>query len=184
MSGGSLDYVYFRIGEAVERIKEELALYCASRPPLLTKEGVALYEISEDRKCRKWWNSTYRFGSFKDADEYFSQCIYYEILERNTLPDGNKQLIMRADGTLYDVHSYTYQEYEADADGNVPYFPEYKEETIRELRKGLDILRQAEVYARRIEWLLSGDDGDESFIKRLHNDLAELKDVENERRSE
>ena len=50
----------------------------------------------------------------------------------------------------------------------------YSEETIAEFRKGLDILRRAYVYAQRIDWLLSGDDGEESFHERLKEELEEL----------
>ena len=48
---------------------------------------------------------------------------------------------------------------------------EYNEETLKEFKKGLDILRKACIYAQRIDWLLSGDDGEESFHKRLKEDL-------------
>jgi hypothetical protein len=30
------------------------------------------------------------------------------------------------------------------------------------------------VYAQRVDWLVSGDDGEESFITRLAEDLKEL----------
>lgn len=50
----------------------------------------------------------------------------------------------------------------------------YSPETVAEFRKGLAILRQAQVYAHRIDWLVSGDDGEESFHRRLANDLEKL----------
>lgn len=52
----------------------------------------------------------------------------------------------------------------------------YTKETLAEFRKAVEILKQAEVYAQRIDWLLSGDDGEESFHKRLKEDLTKLKD--------
>ena len=45
-----------------------------------------------------------------------------------------------------------------------------------EFRKGLEILRQAYVYAKRIDWLLSCDDDGESFLKSLKKDLEDLND--------
>ena len=48
-------------------------------------------------------------------------------------------------------------------------------ETIAEFKKGLDILRQAEIYAQRIDWLVSGDDGEDSFHSRLKHDLGGKK---------
>lgn len=56
----------------------------------------------------------------------------------------------------------------------LPNLYEYSEETIAEFKRGLDILRQAFVYTQRIDWLLSGDDGEESFHERLREELDEL----------
>lgn len=53
---------------------------------------------------------------------------------------------------------------------------EYSEETIAEFKKGLEILRRAYVYAQRIDWLLSGDDSEESFHERMKEELNELTD--------
>jgi hypothetical protein len=47
-------------------------------------------------------------------------------------------------------------------------------ETIKEFQRGLNLLRQAHVYAQRIDWLVSGDDGEDSFHSRLKNDLEKL----------
>ena len=50
-------------------------------------------------------------------------------------------------------------------------YSEYSPETISEFKRGLDILRQAHIYTQRIDWLLSGDDGEDSFHSRLKHDL-------------
>ena len=47
-------------------------------------------------------------------------------------------------------------------------------ETIEEFKKGLVLLRQAYVYAQRIDWLVSGDDGEDSFHSRLKFELEKL----------
>ena len=62
----------------------------------------------------------------------------------------------------------------------IPNQYDFNEDTISELNKGLDILRKAYIYAQRIDWLLSGDDGEESFHKRLKKELDNLKNQENE----
>ena len=48
-------------------------------------------------------------------------------------------------------------------------------ETIKEFKKGIELLKKAQVYAQRIDWLLSGDDGEDNFHLRLKEDLANLK---------
>ena len=47
-------------------------------------------------------------------------------------------------------------------------------ETMAEFKAGLEILRQAHIYAQRIDWLMSGDDGEDSFHRRLKHDLEKL----------
>ncbi len=51
----------------------------------------------------------------------------------------------------------------------------YPDEVIAEFKNGINIIRKAAVYAHRIDWLLSDDDGDESFLERLKEDLEKLK---------
>ena len=51
----------------------------------------------------------------------------------------------------------------------------YSPETIAEFEKAVKALRLAYVYAQRIDWLLSGDDGEDSFHIRLQAQLGELK---------
>ena len=50
----------------------------------------------------------------------------------------------------------------------------FASETIDEFKKGLLLLRQARVYVQRIDWLVSGDDGEDSFHSRLKYDLEKL----------
>lgn len=51
---------------------------------------------------------------------------------------------------------------------------EYPAEVIEKFKEGVKILRIARVYAQRIDWLVSGDDGNESFLSQLQKDLSEL----------
>lgn len=50
----------------------------------------------------------------------------------------------------------------------------YSQETIDEFKKALVILRQAYIYVQRIDWLESGDDGEDSFHIRLKHDMDKL----------
>ena len=50
----------------------------------------------------------------------------------------------------------------------------YSPETIEEFEKAVKALKLAYVYAQRIDWLLSGDDGEDSFHIRLQAQLKEL----------
>ena len=47
----------------------------------------------------------------------------------------------------------------------------FDDETIKEFRQGIFYLKLAQIYAQRIDWLLSGDDGEKAFHERLKEDL-------------
>lgn len=107
MSGGSMDYIYSRIGIAADEVEEEIR------------------KIEED-----------------DSTEHFAPAKYYL--------------------------------------DNYPGKPEFscaarlKEEVLKRMRDAVKALRKAEIYARRVEWLTSDDDGYENFILRTDKELAEF----------
>ena len=51
----------------------------------------------------------------------------------------------------------------------------FDDKTIVRFIEGVKALRVAEAYAQRIDWLLSGDDGEATFWQRLKADLKEIK---------
>lgn len=55
------------------------------------------------------------------------------------------------------------------------YIYKFSPETIKEFKRGLKVLRQAYIYAHRIDYLLSGDDGEESFLRRTRKELSDLE---------
>jgi hypothetical protein len=56
------------------------------------------------------------------------------------------------------------------------YSRNYSEKTISEFEKAVKLLKEAHVYVRRIDWLLSGDDDEDTFHERLREDLESIKD--------
>lgn len=177
MSGGAFDYAQYRIDDIINRIEEEIERATCERPPLVTKQGVAVYEITG--KDSKSYCFNYRFTCFDSAVGYFSRMDRYSLIG-GASREGKTSVLYKDiwTGQMYEIKSYTYEEYEADEDGEIPYFPDYSEETINEFRKGVDILKRAQVYANRIDWLMSGDDGEDNFHKRLKEKLKELEEEE------
>ncbi len=51
---------------------------------------------------------------------------------------------------------------------------EYPEPVIRKMEEAVYALRAAAIYAQRVDYLLSGDDGEASFLNRLDEELKEL----------
>lgn len=164
MSGGHFDYAQYRIDDIIESIEQEIEEATKERPPLVTKVGVSVKEIVEKGHYRY---VNVRFDSFGEAIRYYSNNTNYKVIEQD-----EKTLLVQDvfSGELYEVKYYTYEEY---ADGK--YYPDYTKETINEFRKGVEILKKARIYAQRIDWLLSCDDGEESFHRRLNEELEQLK---------
>lgn len=52
----------------------------------------------------------------------------------------------------------------------------YNEKTIVEFKNAINLLRLAKMYAQRVDWLVSGDDGEEQFHERLRKELQEYYD--------
>lgn len=50
----------------------------------------------------------------------------------------------------------------------------YRFLTLQELKRAVRYLRKAAIYAQRADYLLSGDDSEEAFQKRLRHDLTDL----------
>ena len=52
---------------------------------------------------------------------------------------------------------------------------DYTDETFKEFETAVKALKVAHIYTQRIDWLVSGDDGEDSFHERLREELKEMK---------
>jgi tRNA U54 and U55 pseudouridine synthase Pus10 len=50
----------------------------------------------------------------------------------------------------------------------------FSNETIEEFKLGLKYLKLAKIYAHRIDYLVSGDDSEETFKQRLKEEIGKL----------
>ena len=88
-----------------------------------------------------------------------------QTIERSGHPKTKEELKDESwgrDGSWYEKHPEDLNHYK------------YPDDVIEEFKKGVEILRKAHVYAQRIDWLISGDDGEESFHRRLKEELDQL----------
>lgn len=65
--------------------------------------------------------------------------------------------------------------YEGSYDDSDRTYPTYERKTIDIMKRAVYVLRMAYIYAKRVDWMLSGDDGEESLVKRLEEDMKDLK---------
>jgi hypothetical protein len=59
-------------------------------------------------------------------------------------------------------------------DDRIVYY-EFSDEVIAEFKNAVEALRVAQIYAQRIDWLISDDDSEETFFERLKEDLNKQK---------
>ena len=60
-------------------------------------------------------------------------------------------------------------------------YPVDSEEVQERMRHAIKALKIAKVYAQRVDWYLSGDDGEESFLERLDKELLYEHDNNNKK---
>lgn len=51
----------------------------------------------------------------------------------------------------------------------------YPDEVIDKFKEAVKSLKQAKVYATRVDWLIAGDDSEKDFVKRLEEHLKECQ---------
>lgn len=51
-----------------------------------------------------------------------------------------------------------------------------KQKIVEEFNKGLFYLKMAKLYAHRIDWVLSGDDGFKTFLNRINENIKEFNE--------
>jgi len=56
------------------------------------------------------------------------------------------------------------------------YCNNFSSKTLHLMKLGENKIREAAVFAQRIDWLLSGDDGEDTFHKRLEGDFKKLNE--------
>ena len=64
--------------------------------------------------------------------------------------------------------------------GDYPKWDFKNPKTIDEFREAIKFLKMARIYAQRIDWLLSADDGEENFHERLKRDLEQEFEIKKE----
>lgn len=167
MSGGHFDYQQYYIDDIANSIEKEIEEAIKPKPPLVWREGVSVFKKIDD------WHSKGVYMGFKTYDEAVKNLKKdkaYKFI-REYEKDGKRISEFMGCDKLIEVKEIRYQEYE---DGE--YYPEYTEETIQIFKDAVKILRKAAIYANRIDWLLSGDDGEDNLKERLEKELKELEE--------
>jgi hypothetical protein len=106
-------------------------------------------------------------GTFDYKQYQISQIV--EDIEQILIDNGRKKTQQELkEESWHDVEWY--EKYPEDL-----YHYKYPDDIIEEFKKGLRYLNLAAIYTQRIDWLLAGDDGEDSFRERLKKELDKFE---------
>ena len=180
MSGGHFDYKQYQIEEIADEIERIVERETSPRPPVVREKYMSAYNSYEHHGCRGWDRYSILYNTIEEEHERYKRDEkMLEVSNIEEIRNGRGFSAVDKHGIKYEVSEKIAEHY-YDEDGEEIYYQDYEPETIEEFRKAIKVLREAAVYAQRIDWLLSGDDGEETFHKRLKEELGKLKEQTNE----
>lgn len=184
MSGGHFEYNQCLITEIADSIAIEIARAFLPKPQKVHED----YWIINEHDCLCSYHNYcgYReFKTYKEAESFL-------LSDKTIVPTDHNYGIshiskedkvfcstsLLMSGTedsepipwLYTIHHCVYDHYPYDAD-----VLELNEETIETMKQAYLQIRKAYVYAQRVDWMLSGDDGEDSMQTRLKEELDEVQ---------
>lgn len=170
MSGGHFDYKQHYINDIADEIESVVQHEESQRPEIVKEIYTTVYEKLGDRLRINF--RTLPGNSYDSTVKHYRDAGY-TINEIDSTPEHRKAEAIKND-LVYQINECVSEEY-IDEDGEPVYFNDFSKETLSEFKTAVELLRKAAVYAQRIDWLLSGDDGEETFHKRLEEDLKNLQ---------
>lgn len=173
MSGGHFDYHQHYINQIADEIEEIVRKEEGPRPEITKELCVSIWERVSD--TTRYSVNYLHFDTYGDAMDFFKS-RNYEINETNN-EIGKREFTAVSPKKTYEVHEFIHQRY-VDDNGEDVYYYNYSKETLDELKKAIKIIRTAAIYAQRIDWLVSDDDGEEDFHRRLKEELDKLNENE------
>lgn len=176
MSGGYFSYKQYQIEQIADGIEDIVERETSPRPPIVKEKNLTA------RVWHEGCGSIHPVLTTSIEREHHRYKVHEDMREVTDITGNEKRRSFTA--TDYNDIRYEVSEWESehyyDEDGKETNYYDYEPETIEEFCKAIKVLREAAVYAQRIDWLLSGDDGEETFHKRLKEELGKLKEQTNE----
>lgn len=184
MSGGYFDRNIYAIGEIADSIEHDIARALRPKPEKIHKDYWTIYEKGSFGSYHSYMGYLY-FSNYEEAESFlltdktivkaeqrysdqhfFVEGVIFQSTKRymSDTYDGERIPV------LYSIHHCYYDRYPNDAD-----VLELADETIETMKEAYRQIRIAEIYATRMDWMMSGDDGEDSFRERIKEDLAEFK---------
>lgn len=183
MSGGYFNRHMIAFGEIASSIECDIARALRPKPEKICEDYWTIYE-KDSLSSYHSYKDYMSFASYEDAEsfllrdktiikaeqKYADLFIADDIIFQSTThnmsdtPDGEQIPV------LYSIYHCCYDRYPDDAD-----VLELSDETTNAMKEAYRQMLIAEIYATRVDWMMSGDDSEESFRERIKGDLAEFE---------
>lgn len=186
MSGGHFDYQQYLLREIADTIEHDIARVLKPKPDMIHED----YWVINEMDCPNSWHIYPCFyQTFETQGEAVNYLKQHEVVEEAAVDHPyvhtfkgdilfqSKDLDMiRTKDTeripvLYSIHHAEYDRYPYDED-----VLELSDKSIETMKEAYRQIRIAEIYAQRVDWMMSGDDGEETMQKRLAKELKSLED--------
>ncbi|MCR2005628.1 hypothetical protein NSB20_08805 [Bacteroides acidifaciens] len=184
MSGGYFDRSTYAMREIADTIERDIARALKPKPEKIQEDYWTIYEKDSFGSYHNY-KDFMSFGSYEDAESFllrdkiivkakqkyanrrfFDDGVVYQSTKRymSDVPDDEQIPV------LYSIHHCVYDRYPYDS--NVL---ELSDETLDAMKEAYRQIRIAEIYATRVDWMMSGDDSEDSFRERIKEDLEEFE---------
>lgn len=186
MSGGHFDYQQWRIREIADTIERDIARALRPKPAMVHED----YWVIDEMESPHSYHSTghyHTFSSYEEAESFLLSCGDIVNAEQK-YADGS----FFKNGTVFQSTRRYMKGTAADDDEPMPvlyvirhcvfdHYPydmdvlELNDETIETMKEAYRQIRIAGIYADRVDWMMSGDDGEDTMQERLKEELAALE---------
>ena len=182
MSGGHFDYQQSAMRNIADRIEHDIALALQPKPEKVRERYWTIFEQISLHSYRPFcihehfdtYEQAERFllsdKSIAKAEEMFvGKCL---CDDGDVVFQSNERFMSTAEEenqvpVLYWIHYCDYEHYPYDA--NVL---ELECGSIEIMKEAYRQIRLAEIYATRVDWMMSGDDSEETMVERLKEDIG------------
>lgn len=184
MSGGYFDRSTYAMREIADTIERDIARALQSKPEKVYENYWTIYEKDSFGSYHSY-KDYMSFASYEDAESFLLRDTTIvkaeqEYVDRQFFGDGvifqstTRYMFDTSDTeqipVLYSIHHCCYDHYPYEAD-----VLELSAETIDAMKEAYRQIRIAEIYATRVDRMMSGDDSEESFRERIKEDLTKFE---------
>lgn len=171
--------------EIANTIERDIARALQPKPEKVHEDYWTIYEKDSPSSCRSYGWEFITFSRYEEAESFlladntivkaeqkyanrrfFDDGVIFQSTKRymSDTPD-DKQIPV-----LYSVHHCYYDRYPYDTD-----VLNLSDETIDAMKEAYRQIRIAEIYAERVDWMMSGDDSEECLRERIKEDFEEFE---------